>query len=135
MRTELIAETWGAIDDPMAFVESFYARFFERFPAYRRLFPQQLDPKHLEKMVQTMALVTRLSEDRGTIAPHVHKLGAAHKPYALGPKDLGNFKAVFIETLGGRLGASWSPEAAKAWDQAFEEVILPLMQEGGASGT
>ena len=131
MNTELIAETWGAIEDPMAFVESFYARFFERFPAYRRLFPQQLDPKHLDKMVQTMALVARMSEDRSLVAPHVHKLGAAHKPYALEPKDLANFKAVFVEMLGSRLGPAWSSAAAQAWDQAFEEVIIPLMREGG----
>lgn len=131
MNTELIAQTWGAINDPVAFVKSFYARFFERFPGYRPLFPQQLDPGHLDKMVQTMALVARMSEDRRVIAPHVHKLGAAHKPYALGPKDLANFKAVFVEMLGLRLGAGWSSAAAKAWDQAFEEVIIPLMREGG----
>ncbi|MFZ1908452.1 MAG: globin [Burkholderiales bacterium] len=130
MNTELIAETWGAIDDPVAFVKGFYARFFERFPGYRPLFPQQLDPKHLEKMVQTMALVARMSEDRRMISPHVQKLGAAHKPYALEPKDLANFKAVFIEMLGQRLGATWSPAAAQAWDQAFEKVIIPLMREG-----
>jgi hypothetical protein len=29
------------------------------------------------------------------------------------------------------LGAGWSPAAAKAWDRAFEEVIIPLMREGG----
>lgn len=133
MNTELIAQTWGAIEDPVAFVRDFYARFFERFPGYRALFPQQLDPKHLDKMVQTMALVARMSEDRRVIAPHVHKLGAAHKPYALAPKDLANFKAVFVEMLGQRLGAGWSPAAAKAWDQAFEEVIIPLMREGGGA--
>ena len=132
MNTELIAQTWGAIEDPVAFVKDFYARFFERFPGYRPLFPKQLDPGQLEKMVQTMALVARMSEDRGVIAPHVHKLGAAHKPYALGPKDLANFKAVFIEMLSGRLGAGWSPAAAKAWNRAFEEVVIPLMREGGA---
>lgn len=133
MNTELIAETWGAIDDPMAFVESFYARFFERFPGYRPLFPQQLDPRHLDKMVQTMALVARMSEDRRAIAPHVHKLGAAHKPYALAPKDLANFKAVFVEMLSLRLGPAWSSGAAEAWDQAFEQVIIPLMREGGGA--
>ena len=59
------------------------------------------------------------------------ELGAAHKPYALGPKDLANFKTVFVEMLSVRLGAGWSPAAAQAWDQAFEEVIIPLMREGG----
>ena len=133
MNTELIAQTWGAIEGPVAFVKDFYARFFERFPGYRALFPQQLDPKQLDKMVQTMALVARMSEDRRAIAPHVHKLGAAHKPYALAPKDLANFKAVFVEMLAQRLGAAWSPAAAKAWNQVFEEVIIPLMREGGGA--
>jgi hemoglobin-like flavoprotein len=133
MNTELIAQTWEAVDDHVAFVEAFYARFFERFPAYRQLFPQRLDPAHLDKMIQTMALVTRLSEDRSTIAPHVHKLGASHKPYALQAKDLDNFKAVFVETLGARVGAAWSPAAAQAWNQAFAEVIIPLMREGGGA--
>ena len=96
----------------------------------RKFLKQQLDPKHLDKMVPPMALVARMSEDRGLIAPHVHKLGASHKPYALGPKDLANFKAVFVETLGLRLGAGWSSAAAKGWDRAFEEVIIPLMREG-----
>ena len=133
MNTELIADTWGAIEDPMAFVESFYARFFERFPGYRPLFPKQLDPGHLEKMVQTMALVARMSEDRSLVAPHVHKVGAAHRPYALGPQDLANFEAAFIEMLGERLGPRWSPAAARAWKQAFDEVIIPLMREGSAT--
>lgn len=130
MNTELIAQTWGAVDDPVAFVEAFYARFFERFPGYRRLFPHRLDAGHLDKMVQTMALLARLSEDKGTIAPHMHKVGAAHRPYALGPKDLDHFKAVFIETLSERLGAAWSRAATEAWEQAFEQVLIPLMQEG-----
>ena len=54
------------------------------------------------------------------------------RSYALAPKDLANFKAVFVEMLGQRLGAGWSSAAAKAWDQAFDEVIIPLMREGGA---
>jgi hypothetical protein len=32
-----------------------------------------------------------------------------------------------------RLGTAWSPAAAKAWDQAFDEVIIPLMREGGGA--
>lgn len=131
VNTELIAHTWGRVDDPVAFVEGFYARFFERYPAYRRLFPQRLDARHLDKMVQTMALLARLSEDTSTIAPHMHKLAAAHQPYALAPRDLQNFKAVFIEALAARVGAAWSPAAEQAWSAAFEQVLIPMMREGG----
>jgi hemoglobin-like flavoprotein len=131
MNTELIAQTWEAIEDQVAFIEAFYARFFERFPGYRRHFPHRLDARHLDKMVQTMALLARLSEERSAIAPHMHKVGASHKPYALGPEDLDNFRAVFIETLGERLGARWSAAAEAAWDQAFRQVLIPLMREAG----
>ena len=133
MNTQIIAETWDTLGpDQTGFVEAFYGRFFERFPAYRVLFPHKLDAKHLGKMVQTMALVAHLSDDRSVVAPHMHKVGAAHKPYDLKPRDLANFKAVFLETLGEHLGERWNQDAAQAWNDAFDDVLIPLMREGGA---
>ena len=133
MNTQIIAETWDALGpDQTEFIEAFYARFFERFPAYRVLFPHKLDAKHLEKMVQTMALVAHLSDDRTVVAPHMHKIGAAHKPYDLKQGDLANFKAVFLETLEVHLGERWIQDAAQAWSDAFDHVLIPLMREGGA---
>lgn len=131
MNTELIAQTWSALGSREAeFIEAFYRRFFERFPGYRKLFPHQLRPAHLEKMIQTMALVANLSEDQAVIAPHMHKLGAAHKPFDLEQRDMNNFKAVFIEMLGEQLGTRWTAAAAQAWSSAFDEVLIPLMREG-----
>jgi len=133
MNTQIIAATWDALSPRQTeFVEAFYQRFFERFPAYRALFPHKLDAKHLEKMVQTMALMANLSDDRSVIAPHMHKVGAAHKPYDLKMRDLGNFKAVFLETLGEHLGDRWVADAEQAWGDAFDQVLIPLMREGGA---
>lgn len=134
MKTEIIAETWDALGpNQTEFIEAFYQRFFERFPAYRVHFPHKLNAKHLEKMVQTMALMAHLSDDRGVITPHMHKVGAAHKPYDLKPRDMENFKAVFLETLEERLGDRWVSDAARAWADAFDQVLIPLMREGGAS--
>jgi hemoglobin-like flavoprotein len=133
MNTELIAQTWEALKDHTAFIEAFYGRFFERFPGYRPLFPHKLDADHLAKMVETMSLMSRLAEDKDVIAPHMHKIGASHKPYGLKPRDLDNFKAVFIETLGENVGAAWSPSAAQAWSDAFDQVIIPLMREGSSA--
>lgn len=130
VNTELIAPTWSGIDNPVAFAERYYARFFERYPAYRRLFAQQLDARHLDKMVQTMASRERLSEDTSTVAPHLHKLAAAHQPYALAPHDLQNLKTVFVEALAARVGASCSPAAEQAWSAAFGRVLIPMMREG-----
>ena len=131
MKTELIAETWEALGSAQReFVEAFYRRFFERYPDYRPLFPLELNPRHLEKMVQTMALVANLSDDRGSIAPHMHKVGQAHKSYGLTARDFDNFKRTFLELLGERLGRQWSAEAEMAWNDAFDAVLVPLMREG-----
>lgn len=131
MKTELIADTWGALGEHQReFVEAFYGRFFSRFPIYRPLFPKELNADHLEKMVQTMALVANLAEDQSLIAPHMRKVGRAHGSYRLKPEDLDNFKAVFVEMLGERLGPRWSREAEQAWEQAFDQVLIPLMQKG-----
>ena len=131
MNTELIAQTWHALDQSEAeFIEAFYRRFFERFPGYRKLFPHQLRAAHLEKMIHTMALMANLSEDQAIIAPHMRKLGAAHKPFDLERRDMNNLKEVFIEMLGEQLGARWTVAAAQAWSSAFDEVLIPLMCEG-----
>jgi hypothetical protein len=48
MKTQIIAETWDALSpNQTEFVESFYQRFFERFPAYRVLFTHKLDARPL----------------------------------------------------------------------------------------
>jgi hemoglobin-like flavoprotein len=131
MNTHLIGETWGALGSAQReFVEAFYQRFFERYPDYRPLFPLELNLLHLEKMVQTMALVANLANDRSRIAPYLHKLGQAHKAYDLSRRDFDNFKRTFVELLAERLGAQWSAEAEQAWNEAFDTVLVPLMREG-----
>lgn len=131
MNTALIEQTWQILGDRQGqFVEDFYQRFFERFPGYRKLFPRKLQPADLEKMLFTAALLADLADDRADIAPRLHKLGAAHKPRALDGHDFGNFKEVFIEVLGPQLGAHWTPAAEKAWNEAFDDVVIPLMRQG-----
>jgi hemoglobin-like flavoprotein len=131
MNTELVSQTWQLLGDGRArFVEEFYQRFFERFPEYRRFFPHRLEAADLEKMLFTAALAADLADDREDLAPRMHKLGAAHKPYALDGHDLGNFKEVFLEVLAPQLGAHWTPAAEQAWNQAFDDVVLPLMRQG-----
>lgn len=134
LKTEPIAETWDALDNRQSqFIGVFYDRLFERFPAYRKFFPRKLDAEHLDKMALTVALVARFADDEALIAPHLHKVGAAHRPYDLTPRDMQNFAAVFVEVLGEHLGDRWTEAAARAWLDAFERVIIPLLLEGERS--
>lgn len=131
MKTEPIAETWDALGNRQTrFIRAFYERLFERFPGYRKFFPHKLDASHLDKMAQTIALVARFSDEEDLVAPRLHKVGVAHRPYDLQPRDMHNFATVFTEVLGEHLGNHWTDAAAQAWHDAFDQVIIPLLEEG-----
>jgi hemoglobin-like flavoprotein len=130
MNTELIAETWDSLAHRhIDVIETFYARFFERFPHYREMFPAKMD-QQMKKMVRTMAMVARLSDDEPIIGPHLAKVGDRHRPYSLQAQDLENFKAVFLELIAEECGSRWTEQHAQAWNDAFDEVIIPLMLKG-----
>ena len=131
MNTQLIAQTWRSLGERQPqFIKAFYARFFERYPGYRKLFPGDLRQAHLQKMIDTVALLGDLADDRNDIAPHLHKLGAAHRPFDLHARDYRNFQTVFVEVLRQELGARWPAAAGLAWNDAFEQVLIPLLREG-----
>jgi hemoglobin-like flavoprotein len=130
MNTELVARSWDSLGDRQrGVIESFYGRFFERFPQYRQFFPESMDHQ-MEKMVRTIAMAARLSDDESTIELHMIHVGERHKPYHLGPADLMNFKSVFIENMGEHCGNLWNADYARAWEEVFDEVMVPLMMQG-----
>ena len=134
MDTDIIARTWDAFADRHErLIGKFYERFFERYPQYRSLFPASLD-RQMKKMINTIGLVSRMAENRSTVAPHVERVGLHHKGYALGQQDLENFRDVFLEVLGEECGERWEPECAQAWKAAFDEVIIPHIWQGMHGG-
>lgn len=130
MNTELIARTWDSVEDKHRFVDRFYQLFFQKYPHYRPLFPSPLNPRHLDKMTETMALLARLSDDAALIEPHVHEVGAAHRMHHLDADDLHHFRDTFVEMLAACCTCGWSERAAAAWVEAFDTVLIPMMQEG-----
>ena len=132
MQTELIAQSWDSLNPRhIEVIQTFYDRFFERFPNYRAMFPESMDHQ-MKKMVRTMAMVARLSDDQPIVAPHLTKVGDRHSVYALSEQDLQNFKDVFIEVLAEECGGQWTEDCRKAWNEAFERVIIPNMMQGFA---
>ncbi|MFZ0254314.1 MAG: globin domain-containing protein [Gammaproteobacteria bacterium] len=133
MNVERIGEVWDSLHGKhYEVMEHFYQRFFKQFPEYRSFFPESLDAQ-MRKMVRTIGLVARVADSTSVVEPHIERVGDHHKPYGLQQEDLENFKTVFIEVLGEEYGSQWDANYAQAWQQAFDEVIIPGMMKGLAS--
>jgi hemoglobin-like flavoprotein len=130
MNVQRIGEVWDSLHGRQyQVIEHFYQRFFERFPNYRRFFPDSMDAQ-MKKMVRTISLVARMADSASVVEPHIERVGDHHKPYSLQREDLDNFKDVFIEVLGEEFGDRWDANCAQAWQQAFDELIIPGMVKG-----
>ncbi len=133
MNTELIAKTWDSLRaGHLDLIQSFYARFFERFPSYRSLFPAQMD-HHMRRMVDTMAMVSRLADHNDVIESRMVRVGERHSGYGLAREDLDNFRDVFIEVLEENCQGRWDGDCRAAWKEAFDRAVLPLVMRGLAS--
>lgn len=130
MNTQRIGEVWDALHGKhYEVIEHFYGRFFARFPEYRRFFPESMD-QQMKKMVRTIGMVARVADSISVVEPHLEQVGTHHRDYGLDKNDLENFKRVFIEVLGEAYGNQWDPECDKAWQEAFDELIIPSMMKG-----
>ena len=110
-------------------VESFYDNLFIRFPHYRQHFPEHMDPQ-MERMMDLIGSVARFSDHISLIRPYLLKVGEAHKAINLELEDLRNFRDVFIDTVAQTCGASWEEQHAKAFREAFDDTIIPIVYEG-----
>jgi hemoglobin-like flavoprotein len=134
MNTELLAKTWDSLHaNHLDLIQSFYLRFFERFPNYRSLFPSEMD-NHMRRMVDTMAMVSRLADHNDVIESRMLNVGDRHRHYGLAREDLDNFRDVFIEVLEENCRGQWNADCRDAWKEAFDSAVLPLVMRGLGHG-
>jgi len=111
------------------FVESFYHDLFGRFPDYRQYFPDHMDAQ-MERMMDLIGAVARFSNHIDLVRPYLLRVGAAHKMVSLKMEDLCNFRDVFIDTTAASCGEFWEERHAKAFREAFDDTIIPIVYEG-----
>lgn len=130
MTIELIREDWEALAGRRGqFAKQFYAEFFERFPEYRDLFPAEMDAQ-MERMVEMFSSIARFADRTDLIQPYLLQVGFAHRRFGIRLSDAENFKNVFIETLGRVLGDDWDGRHESAWQHAFDDMLIPMFDEG-----
>ena len=125
-----IGNVWRSLaGQRIQMVESFYRKLFERFPQYREMFPAEMDPQ-MERMVEMFTTVASFSTHIDLVRPYLLRVGEAHAKMDLTSEDLGNFRDVFLETLSDIRPAGWNEAHAAAWRTAFDDVIIPIIEEG-----
>jgi molybdate transport system regulatory protein len=130
MNSELIGRTWDKLAGKHEEVmRAFYDRFFERYPDYKHLFAESLD-RQLGKMLETMAFLARVSDETEITHPKMVRLGERHSQFRLSAEDLEKFKIVFVEILAQYCGNEWNADYQQAWDDVFEQRVIPHMTEG-----
>jgi len=134
MNTHLIEQTWNDIAGHHdAIAETFYSRLFERHPEYAGLFEAESMPAQIDRMVRTLAMVSSKADNPSAIRPHLTRVGQAHARLGLSPEDLHNFSRTMIEVIAEYCDAengAWTSECERAWREAFQEIVEPMMLEG-----
>ncbi|RKZ47199.1 MAG: hypothetical protein DRR08_32590 [Candidatus Parabeggiatoa sp. nov. 2] len=134
MNTELIGQSWDKLADKQpALVQTFQERLFEQHPNYKSLFPEASSLRLMEKMVKTLILAARV-DDPELVHPRMVRLGDKHRRFNLTQEDLFNFKRVFLEVLGEycrqHCPETWNDDCVQAWNEAFDDHIIPYMTQG-----
>lgn len=130
MKSDLIAQDWDALAGRRAeFTRSFYASFFERYSEYRSLFPPTMDAQ-MERMVELFSTMARFANQADVVAPYLKQVGFAHRNFGIRLGDAERFRDVFIDTLADMLAATWNEEHSAAWRAAFDDMLLPMFDEG-----
>lgn len=130
MDMNAIQQTWDSLAGRrIVFVDAFYSRLFEEYPEYRKLFPESMTPQK-EKMVEMISSVARFADHIDLIRTYLLEVGAAHHRTGIAAGDIRNFTEVFLDSLAEACGESWESRHEKAWREAFEDVIVPIFDEG-----
>ena len=134
MDMQIIKQDWEALAGKrMQFTHGFYERLFARHEQYRNLFPQGMDTQ-MERMVEMFSSIARFADHTDLIRPYLVSVGYAHRRLGIGASDVENFKEVFIETLAHLREEAWNETHEKAWHEVFDDMIVPMFDEGLETG-
>lgn len=99
----------------------FYGRLFEIAPEVRPLFTGDMAEQG-RKLIATLAVVVGSLHRLPTILPAVSALAKKHVEYGAKPDHYAAVGTALLWTLERGLGASWTPEVASAWTNAYSTL-------------
>ncbi len=108
----------------------FYARLFERAPAVRPLFAEDIGPQ-TAKLAQTLTYVVSALSSRDELRERLLLLGKSHAKLGAEPAHYALVGEVLTEVLAETLDSRWTPELDAAWGRLLT-FVAETMIEGGA---
>lgn len=134
MDIRAIQQTWDELaGQRVMFIDTFYEHLFEKHPEYRALFPS-LMMQQRERMVEMISSVARFADHIDLIRNYLLTVGAAHRRTGITRRHVENFKEAFVETLAAICEEIWEPRHEKAWRAVFDDVVIPIFEEGLETG-
>ena len=116
----LVQDTWALVA-PISgqAAELFYSRLFELDPAIKPLFAATNMKKQGQVLMQALSLTVKNLNSPDVLLPVLEALGRRHAGYGVKDKHYDTVGAALLWTLGQGLGAKFTPDAKKAWTEAY----------------
>lgn len=130
MNTLVASRVWDHVlqsREPIA--QRFYSRLFAEFPQYRVLF-DDIDEPRRRKLVGTFGIAACTANDTEIVHPHLMRIGKQLSSLHLNENDLLNFQSVFVKSLAECCGENWTADCEKAWNELFENHLIPNLNHG-----
>lgn len=106
------------VANPGGFAKMFYAKLFERAPALRSLFPDDMAQQEL-KLVQTLGIIAAGLEHPERIVSMLEDLGARHRRYGVKFAHYVEVGEALFDTLAEFNGATFDRNARASWQRLY----------------
>jgi nitric oxide dioxygenase len=125
---QLVKRSWSRLQGirPEIVADLFYTRLFDRHPALRRLFPDNMDAQYRKLMDMLSTIVMRLHQLQ-ELSPEISAMAQRHRVYGVRDRHYRYVGEALLWTLAAGLGREWTPETEKAWTDCYQ-LLSATMQ-------
>ncbi len=129
MKAQLLRSSFDLIS-PEKFTHAFYVRLFERYPALRPLFVQDIYIQE-RSLAATLQLIVHAAEQQEDLSHMLYMLGKRHAMYGVLPEHYPLLRTALLETFSSSLGERFTPAMHQAWTETYDNISV-VMQKAAA---
>ncbi len=126
----------AAVRDAPLVSEYFHEALFNSAPETRRLYRTDLS-RQGELLMNRMSIIMTQMHDVQTLRPFVEDLALRHVGYGVQPEHYPLVREALLTALRRLLGKTFTPTAAAAWTEAYNEVAAIMIEiaynDGGSA--